>query len=45
MSNYFAVFLAGVNGTIITAKKRATSNTVNITLIFLNVLITELTMF
>ncbi len=29
--NYFATFLAGINGNTITAKKAATSNTINMT--------------
>jgi hypothetical protein len=34
MLNYFATFLAGIKGTMITAKNRATSNTINMILIF-----------
>ncbi|SDQ00147.1 hypothetical protein SAMN05428975_5272 [Mucilaginibacter sp. OK268] len=33
--NYLATFLAGIKGNIITAKNATTSNTTNITLIFL----------
>ena len=32
--NYFATFLAGIKGKTITAKNAATSNTINIVLIF-----------